>query len=773
MVKIQRIFFFLILLGSSIASEAQTGEVRGFVYDKGTGEPVQFASVFIAETRSGTITNEDGFYSVAGIKAGKYHIKVLMAGYDSLVQEVRISENKIAKINLYVVQSAELIDDVFITAKRQREVTQTRIGTVTITPKEIFRLPSVGGEPDMIQYLQVLPGVVFTGDQGGQLYIRGGSPVMNKVLLDGMTIYNPFHSIGLFSVFDSDILKTVDVYSAGFGAEYGNRISAIVDVKTRDGNKSAMAGKVNVNPFSSKVLLEGPLKKYKANESTSSFIVSYKNSYLDRSSKLFYNYIGSNKLPYSFQDLFAKVSFVSDKGSYIKMNYFNFNDQVDFTGIAKYGWSSQGVGGKFLLVPYGSKTLLDGYFAYSDYYIEQTEADNKPRRSGINGFNVGLNFNYFIGKDELKYGLEINGFRTEFEIYNSANRFIEQYENTTEIGGFITYKTIINTRFILNPGFRIQRYASLSNTSLEPRLSFKYLLTTKLRLKAAGGLYSQNLLSSVSDRDVVNLFYGFLSGPAELPDVVGDKPVKHRMQTARHAVAGIEVDVTKRLSVTSEVYIKEFTQITNVNRDKIFDDNNENRDKPYYVRKDYIVETGIAKGFDVVCRYDGPVLYLWMVYSYNIVNRYDGRRTYQPHFDRRHNVNLVGTYAFGKEKNTEFNARWNFGSGFPFTLTQGFYENLDFKEGQSTDYLTANGDFSIAYDDLNRGRLPYYHRLDLSLKRHIVLKEVKNRESKYVDVTISVTNVYNRENIFYFDRVKYERVNQLPILPSVSVSYKF
>lgn len=773
MAKIKHLLFIILLTAISGSVLAQTGEVRGFVYDKVSGTPVEFAAVYIEETRNGAISNEDGFYSISGLPPGNYHIIVLMTGYDSLVKEVVVKKGKITEVNLHLVQNAEQIEQVIIQGRRQQELTDPHIGKVTITPKEIGRLPAVGGEPDMIQYLQVLPGVVFTGDQGGQLYIRGGSPVMNKVLLDGMTIYNPFHSIGLFSVFDSDILKTVDVYSAGFGAEYGNRISAIVDVKTRDGNKKNLAGKVNVNPFSSKVLLEGPLKKFKADESSSSFIVSYKNSYLDRSSKLFYNYVGPEKLPYSFQDLFTKFSFISNKGSYLKMNYFNFNDAVDFKDVASYKWNSQGVGGKFLIVPYGSNTILDGYFAYSDYYIRQQEADNKPRKSGINGFNVGLNFNYFLGKDELTYGLEINGFQTNFEIYNSVNRRIYQNDFTSEIGGFITYKTIINTKLILNPGFRIQRYGSLSNTSFEPRISAKYLLTTWLRVKVAAGLYSQNLLSSVSDRDVVNLFYGFLSGPDDLPDMVGDQPVRHRMQTARHAVAGVEVDVYKNMSLKSEVYVKDFTQITNINRDKIYDDNANNTDKPEYLRKNFIVENGMASGFDVVYSYESKILYLWLVYSYNTVTRFDGRRTYQPHFDRRHNINLVGTYAFGERLNTEVSVRWNFGSGFPFTLTQGFYENIDFANGQSTDYLRENGEFSILYDDLNKGRLPYYHRLDISAKHHIVLKEVDQVEKRAMDITVSVTNVYNRENIFYFDRVRYERVNQLPVLPSVSVSYKF
>src|SRR5690606_13999774 len=135
------------------------------------------------------------------------------------------------------------------------------MSVVKISPKEIKQLPTIGGEADLAQYLQVLPGVVFTGDQGGQLYIRGGSPVQNKVLMDGMIVYNPFHSIGLFSVFETDIIRNADVYTGGFTAEYGGRISSIMDTTTRDGNSKYFGGKVGFSPSGAKLLLEGPLKK--------------------------------------------------------------------------------------------------------------------------------------------------------------------------------------------------------------------------------------------------------------------------------------------------------------------------------------------------------------------------------------------------------------------------------------------------------------------------------------------------------------------------------
>lgn len=758
----------------SVTSYAQNSELRGFVYDKASGEPLSFATVLVDGQAAGTLTDNDGLYSLTGLESGNFKVYAIVVGYDTVYYPIELKKGQIVTQNIYLNRVTQLLGEARVDRERIRRTTTTSISEINITPKQLTQIPTVGGEPDLVQYLQVLPGVVFSGDQGGQLYIRGGSPIMNKVLLDGMTIYNPFHSIGLFSVFDSDILKSVDVYSAGFSAEYGGRVSAIIDVQTRDGNRSEMAGKVNVNPFTSKVLLEGPLKKYEENKGSSSFIVSYKNSYLNKTSPIFYSYVKDAELPYSFSDLYTKLSFNSASGSYLKLFYFNYNDLVDFSGTTSYNWGSTGFGGKFLLVPQESKNVIDGFFAFSDYNIEQLQERSTPRTSGINGFNMGLNFTYFLkNKSKLKYGMEINGFKTLFKIYNAANREITQDENTTELTGFVNYNYVLENRFIFEPGFRIQRYASLGNTSYEPRIRLKLLISKRLRFKAAGGLYSQNLLSASSDRDVVNLFYGFLSGPDELPSYVGDKKVTHRMQTSRHIVGGFEYDVNPVSNINIEGYAKDFTQVSNINRDKIYDDNLRYADKPEYLRKDYVVETGLAYGFDITYKLQTKSLYVWTVYSYNNVSRYDGIRTYQPHFDRRHNINVVTSYAFGEDKSFEANLRWNFGSGFPFTLTQGFYENLDFGQGGWQDYTTANGDFTVMYDDLNKGRLPYYHRLDISLKKTIVFKKVDNEPRKFMEFIASATNVYNRRNIFYFDRVSYKRVNQLPILPSLSVSYSF
>ena len=759
----------LILLAATLFTNflfSQTGELRGFIYDTDNGETLPFSNVILINTKLNTLSDLNGLYNFNKIAEGEYQIKVFAIGYDSVQQSVLIKSGRITSKNFYLKPKLYELVDVEVKADKQRKKTDPSVSVNKITPKELKMLPTVAGEPDLAQYLQVLPGVVFTGDQGGQLYIRGGSPVQNKVMLDGMIIYNPFHSIGLFSVFESDIIKNVDVYSAGFNVQYGGRVSAVIDVTSRDGNKKKLSGKIGVNPFSSKIILEGPLKKFKENSTSSSFLVSYKNSYLDKSSPILYPYIEAT-LPYSFQDAYGKLAFNSNNGSKFNVFGFSFNDAVNYPGSTAYKWKSNGFGSNFLLIPDGSPTVVNGVFAYSQYGITQTELDSKPRSSKISNFNTALNFTSYNGKNEWKYGIEINGISTNYEIYNDLNRKIDEDQYTMELSGFAKYR-YVTEKIVLEPGLRLMRYSSLGVQTLEPRIALKYIINPRFRFKASAGYYSQNLMSAVSDKDVVNLFYGFLSGPDDLPSEFNGKKVKNALQKSRHAVAGFEISVTENSDINIETFVKRFDQITNVNRDKIFDDNDLNASRPAYQRIDYIIEEGSASGFDVTYKYDNKHVYLWMVYSYVNVWRYDGVRKYLPHFDRRHTVNLVGSYHFGKKIKQEFNARWSLGSGFPFTETQAFFEYLPMTNGVSSNYTTANGKLGIIYADLNLGRLPWFHRMDVSYQ---LTYKLKNKDELHV--TAGVTNVYNRDNIFYFDRVNYKRVNQLPVLPSLGITYQF
>ena len=763
------IVFCLMTMG--FLAKAQTGKIKGFVYDKENGEPVLFTNVTIKGTTLGAATDVNGYYTVTNVPAGEQTVQITYLGYDTLSAPVTIEANQIASLNLFLTRSSVRLSEVQISAERQEALTEVRTSVTKLTPKEMKKIPTVSGESDLAQVLQVQPGVVFTGDQGGQLYIRGGSPIQNKVLLDGMIVYNPFHSIGFFSVFETDIIKTADIYTGGFNAEYGDRISSIMDIKTRDGNRKKFAGKLSFNPFGANVLLEGPIIKLKEDRGGSlTYLVSGKTSYLEQTSKVLYPYInGGEGLPFNFTDIFAKLSYSSRTGSKVNLFGFSFNDQVTYQSISNYKWNSFGVGTNVLIVPQGSQVLLEPYFNYSSYRISLDEDGQEGRTSEIGGFTGGMNFTYYLGKSELKFGPFLQGFQTKYEFTNSVGIRIgdNEPESTTDFGVFAKFKWSWKDKIVLEPSFRLHYYASLGVASPEPRLGAKWNITKWLRLKYAFGLFSQNMISANSDRDVVNLFYGFLTAPDNLPNSFDGKATKNPLQRAMHNIVGFEADIGKRVTVNVEGYLKNFLQLSNVNRNKLFADTPDNADVPDQLKKDFILETGKAMGIDFVFKYAYKRLYLWAVYSLSTVDRYDGVAEYYPFFDRRHNVNLVAAYTFGKNLNWEASIRWNLGSGFPFTQTAGFYENLVFTDGINSDYTTQNGDLGVEYGELNKGRLPYYHRLDLSIKRTFELGQTK------LDAVLGVTNVYNRENIFYIDRVKYERVNQLPILPSFGISWQF
>lgn len=769
--KLKRYFSVIIILFISNWAFSQAS-VKGFVKDKATGEPLIGATVYLKGTSLGTATDVDGYYSITKLAAGDYVLVVSSVSYETKEVNLSLEGKKVVSKNFLLDKSVVGIGKVEISAEKEEDKTKVKISVETIQTKDIKKVPSVGGQADLVQALQVIPGVVTTGDQGGQLYIRGGSPVQNKVLLDGMIVYNPFHSIGLFSVFDVDIIKNADIYTGGFGAKYGGRISSIMDVKTIDGNKRETKGRFGVNPFGSKLTINGPLKKLDEKGSGISYVFSAKTSYLEQTSKLLYSYIDEDGLPFNFTDLYGKVGVTGATGSKISVFGFNFTDDVKYQA-SDFNWRNWGVGSNFVVVPSGSSMLINGNFASSLYNITLTEEGLPDRFSEIKGFNFGLNFKYNLGTDAIQYGVDVIGFNTQFQTFNTIGLKVEQEQNTTELGAFVSYR-MTRKKLILEPSFRLQYYASIATASPEPRLGVKFNVNERLRLKGAAGIYSQNLISVNSDRDVVNLFYGFLAGPEDHQDELiteeGEvKEVKHSLQRANHLVLGFEFDLTERININLEGYVKDFRQLTNTNRNKIFANTFENNDRPDVFKQDFIIETGLAKGVDFVLKYEQKNRYFWFVYSLGDVDRWDGIQSYDPVFDRRHNVNLLFSQGFGKKENWEFSVRWNLGSGLPFTQIQGVHQPIQV-DGQISDNILGDNPDNVAfqYGELNRGRLTDYHRLDFSLKHNIKIKDKIE-----LDFSAGVTNAYSRENIFYYNKVTGEQVNQLPILPSIGVEMVF
>jgi hypothetical protein len=766
--------FLFVFLSGNFYGYSQDGSIRGFVYEEKTGEPVLFCNVYLEGTNFGGSTDINGYFSITRIPEGRYTLMVSYLGFDTIRESIQLRKGEMLNKKYSLSESSISLGTVNVTADRIEAMSETKTSVINLTPKILKKIPTIGGQSDLAQYLQVLPGVIFTGDQGGQLYIRGGSPIQNKVLLDGMIVYNPFHSIGLFSVFDTDIIRNAEVFTGGFSADYGGRISSVMDITTRDGNKNHIAGKVGASTFGSKLMIEGPLVKAKTPQSSSSsFILSVKNSYLEQSSKALYSYIDPNGLPFNFLDLYGKVSINASNGSKINFFGFNFSDNVNnYKALSDFRWSSFGGGSNFLIIPGKSPVIIEGNMAYSSYETKLSEQSAPDRSSLIDGFNMGFHFTYFLGKDFFKYGIEILGFKTEFNFTNGVGRVIQQIENTTELAGYARYKGSYG-KLLFEPSFRVQWYASLANISPEPRLAAKYLVNDHLRLKFATGMYSQNLLAANSDRDVVNLFYGFLSGPDNLPKKFDGDEITDKLQKATHYILGVEVDLSNKVNLNIEGYLKDFKQLTNLNRNKLYDESTAEFTIPDILKKDFIIERGKAYGADLALKYESKKLYLWAVYSLGFVTKTFEERpgvlyTYRPHYDRRHNANIILSYTTGDRKQWEFGTRWNFGTGFPFTQVQGYYEYLPFNDGIGSDYTNANGQLGIIYSDLNKGELPTYHRLDVDAKRRFFFSEKTELE-----VNFSLTNIYNRKNVFYVDQITNDVVRQLPLMPSLGMTLSF
>lgn len=787
---VNTLIFLSLFSGLSLAQDVT---IRGFVTDKANGEPMPFEKVKLLKADSsvvtGAVTDVDGIYSIAKIAHGNYIIQISNPSYNDIYHDVKvINATGIMNINFEMEKRTDVveIEQVTISAESIQKKNEVQISTIKLDKKGIERIPSMGAENDIIGAFSVTPGVVTTGDQGGQLYVRGGTPIQNKILLDGMTVYTPFHSIGFFSIFETELVQNVDIYTGGFDAQYGGRISSIMDISYRDGNKKEMDGLVSLSPFMGKLVLEGPFKKNKdGSPSAGSYIFSAKKSLIDISSKTLYPSINRDEetgevlgMPFNFTDVYGKMSFKGKGGSKFSTFGFHNRDRVNYD-IADLNWQQTGFGMNFLLVPGSSPVIVKGHANGSQFMTQfdekLTSGDTISRTSGITGFDLGFDFTYFLkNESEINYGFNFGGFNTEFLTYNEIKQRIEQNNSTAEVGAYFNYRIVTN-RWVVQPSFRMQYYPALTGGfSPEPRLGLKYNATEKLRFKASGGRFSQNFTSASSDKDIVNLFNGLLSAPNNVQSTFvtqfqNTKNPVNGLQIAWHGIVGFEYDLTKRLSMNVEGYYKYFSQLSNINQNKIYPDTDQFSDIDDIYKKDFILENGTSYGIDLLLKYSSKKLYIWGVYSYGYNTRWDGFEEYFPVFDRRHNVNFVGTYLFGKNNDLEVSIRWNLGTGLPFTPTAGNYESQTFTGGVTTDYTTDNADnVSTILGEFNSERLTAYHRLDLTVKKKF---QFKNKTE--LEIIGSITNLYDRKNIFYINRVTQETIYQFPILPSIGLNYDF
>jgi hypothetical protein len=744
------------------------GQLKGYVYEQETGFVVPLASVALMGTTMGCVSNEYGFFLIRKIPAGKYTFVVSCIGFEEFRQSVTIDSEDVVSLIVRLTKKSYELETATITAARKRWERMSPVGTQRMTVESMKRTPSLGVQSDLAQVLQTLPGVIYTGDRGGQLYVRGGAPIHNKVVMDGMTIMNPFHSVGFMSVFDTEILQSVDVYSAAYPAQYGGRVSSVMDIRTRPGNRTDFRGTASQSNIGYGLLLEGPLKKMTETSIGSiSYILSTKGSVLQSTAPVLYPWLDSLGLPYKYNDFYGKVTFMEKNGNQLNVFGLHYSDAVNYKNAIHTQWNTSGGGFGFIVSPEQSNFLFDTRLAMSRYTASFEDPATTPKGTRYDNLDMSIKGIHVVDRFHLIWAADFTAVHTRYSYIRFDGMHISDDLYTSD-AVILFQSKIFWPRWILEPGLHLRVYSSVFALLPEPRLKIRYNISNNLSLNLAGGLFSQNLCSTFSEQDVVSLFQGFYTGVDQVQAYLNGRRIYKPIQKAWHAVAGLNWFGQNNLKLSVETYVKDFYRLINYNQHQIYAYTGYDPDFPEYLSSPYIYESGWAYGIDFLLDYETKDYSVWTSYSFAYVTRQDEFMEYIPHFDRRHNLNFLANYRFGKNRSWTLKARWQIGSGFPFTQTAGFYEEFKTKDGTFLIDTYGTGDLAILYGPVNNGRLPPYHRLDLSVN-----KVWKFAAGRLIEFGFSVLNAYNRQNVFYFDRITQTRVNQLPIMPTIGIVFKF
>ena len=752
------VLFTFSLLGLTEAA-AQFASIRGRVTDREDGQPLQGVHVLLDNRdgrRIGTATDKEGFYIISRIQPGAYVLAASFIGYEVYSDSLRVTFGETLTQNIELTLDETQMNEVVVESEREGG-SQPLAGFEKIRPSALLRVPMPDVSADLMSYLLTMPGVVTAGDRGGHLFIRGGTPTQNLILIDGMRVYQPFHIVGFYSIFPASILSYADVYAGGFGARYGGRISSVIDVSTRNGNKNRVVGAVSIAPFLSSLLLEAPLVPGKM-----SAIVSLRESVIDHVAP---NLLGTD-LPYRFGDLFMKVHAYLNKTSSFSatmLRSFDEGNIADTEGDLQFSrWTNEAYGARYTYLP-ADEPVMTQFAVYGSRLDNRySPTPDQHRRAITEGFNGDVSFAYLLGNQQIQFGIFV---ATTYFQYNIEGIGIDTESNVTEGGAFIEGKFNFRNRVNLEPGLRVQSFSNGIKAALEPRLRVQWLPRGPQgpqRISAAWGLYHQQIIGLNNIRDATDAFVAWAPSP---PNTV--------VPRAMHLIGGWRQRLIPGLDLTLEGYYK---KLENLSFPRFHET------MRLFSGVEYV--EGKVHGLDCRIEMNRPGFYGYIGYGLAQV-KYErislrsqtflenGRfitRTVQdieqfpPPQDRRHQLNLLGQYARGPYR---LSIRWQYGSGLPFTKIHGYYDALAQVHPENSSFLTQSGISRVSFADTYAARLPSYHRLDVSLDRRFTFREWT------LTAQAGVINVYNRSNIFNFDLLTKRRVDQLPLIPSVGLKMEF
>lgn len=746
-----------LLLALALPAMAQTATIRGFVTSADDGQPLPGVNVvLVSETGElfGSATDTDGFYSVSRIPVATYTLRVTYIGFEPIEEPLSLAEGVVTR-NIELSVATEELGEVLVESERETAgAANISAGLQTVRPADIDLVPAPDISADLVNYLTTLPGIVSQGDRGGQLFIRGGEPTQNLVLLDGMMIYQPFHVVGFFSAFPSDIINTADVYAGGFGSEFGGRLSSVIDVTARTGNKQRFEGAATAAPFVSSIRLEGPLVPGRV-----SFLASARQSVIEQGASRLID----EPLPFSFGDAFAKIhANISESG------------QIAFTGLRttdtgrlganpvegqgedalqdEVNWDNLALGTRLFFLPTAQPVFAEVMVNYTK--LENTFGpEGFPTRSTrATTFGFQSNVTHYIGSTDVNWGLFLNQYGLEARLNGLFQNIDLERQFLTEVGVYIEPEFNVG-RLSIRPGIRLQTFPSNGDVFFEPRFRSVWNSQAQMhRVSLAGGIYHQEITGLNDRRDAGDVFTAWTASP------FGTIP------RAEHAILGYRLQAVDGLSFSIEGFYKSLENIAVPEWSAFprFTTNLQSAD-------------GTAKGLDLRMEVH-PFSWFQTVVSWGRSNvRYESTARalqiltgqdaveYPPPHDRKDQIAVISSVTM---RDFNLNVRWQFGSGLPFNESLGFdrFVLLD----SLVNVAEEPGDERVLYGRPYTGRLPTYHRLDVSLDR-----EVRIGPTAFLTFQAGVINVYDRRNLFYVDLFTLRRVDQLPLIPTLGVKLEF
>ena len=710
------IFSFIII---SIL-KAQTSIISGFVSDSSSGEVLIGANVFLQETGQGMATDLNGYYIIQEILPGNYTIMVSYIGFDMYKQKTRLSDDESKKVNINLVEQVVQLTEIEVTAEKLQRRNNIQPSKINLSPRMMKAAPALA-EPDLFRTIQALPGVLTTSEFSTGLVIRGGNTDQNLIMLDGITVYNPSHLGGVFSNFIVDGVKEAELIKGAYNAEYGGRLSAVLNVISREGNKNEFKGKASLSLLSAQTTLEGP--SYKG-----AWVLSGRRTYFDLVlPKVLPDNIAENIPPYYFYDIQSHIFSDITSKDRISLSYYSGIDDLLFDTFGLDGqWGNNTVSGHYRRI-FSERLVGNILIANSRFFTEfGLGGDNGlVSYNEIDDKTLSADFSWFKSSNStLKFGAQLKKLGFEY-----TNKFQDstQFQIKTEpleFAQYIKLKYKPNDLFIIEPGLRLNLY-DVYPDSLFPdlRLGLKYIITDNRYLNFSVGNYHQ-FISTFQDDFNPSILDNWIAADTSV------SPGK-----SMQIVLGYEEYIKNMYKIQIEGYYKDLKNLLTYEETRSTTDANVSDES----LADIVTPAnGYAYGFEIFGQKMSGKLSGWVAYTYSISRKImnsiyaDGEQEYYTNWDRTHAFSVLGNYQINKKWET--NWRLALQSGQAYTPILGYYVQK-FPESPEEIFRTIPG-------SRNSERYKPYSRLDIGAVYHGKIGKTN------IDFFFQIINTFNRSNTF-------------------------